>query len=121
MKNEVSFYTKQYHEKQLTNIFHTAPESEDEYEAPPGTAQGSSGSQSAPRSPLPESSQRGIESESGGSADSIAVEQGSVATGSIDGGKVSLFVFKIKHKLIFCSFVMFSHVKTSLNTMLSLT
>lgn len=68
-------------------FYRAAPESEDEYEVPPGTAQGSSGSQSAPRSPLPESSQRGIGSESGGSADSIAVEHGSVATGSIDGGR----------------------------------
>ena len=68
-------------------LFVSAPGSEDEYDVPPGSAQGSSAGHSAPRSPIPAGiAQQGPDSESGGSADSIAVEPGSsVATTSIDG------------------------------------
>ena len=64
--------------------FFSAPGSEDEYEVPPGSAQDSSAGHSAPRSPIPpDSEQRGPASESGGSADSIAVE--ATAAESIEG------------------------------------
>ncbi|XP_031553032.1 E3 ubiquitin-protein ligase UBR4-like isoform X2 [Actinia tenebrosa] len=67
----------------------SAAGSEDEYDAPPSSAQGSSAGHSAPRSPIPPGiAQQGLGSESGGSADSITVEPGSsVATTSIDGDR----------------------------------
>ena len=51
-------------------------DSEDEYEVPPGSAQGSSASHSAPRSPLPSEAvgHVGPEYESGSSVDSATAE-----------------------------------------------
>ena len=51
--------------------------SEDEYEVPPCSAQGSSAGHSAPRSPLPPDTGHGAaEFESGSSVDSVAAEPG---------------------------------------------
>ncbi|EDO26475.1 predicted protein, partial [Nematostella vectensis] len=81
----------------LSDTTASAPGSEDEYDAPPSSAQGSAG-HSAPRSPLPQYvSQTGPGSESGGSADSIAVEPGSsVATASIDGDRGDMSPFFLR-------------------------
>ena len=61
--------------------------SEDEYEVPPCSAQGSSAGHSAPRSPLPpDTGQGGAEFESGSSVDSVAAETGaSMETIVVDG------------------------------------
>ena len=51
--------------------------SEDEYEVPPCSAQGSSAGHSAPRSPLPpDTGQTSAEFESGSSVDSVAADPG---------------------------------------------
>ena len=51
--------------------------SEDEYDVPPCSAQGSSAGHSAPRSPLPhDTGHAGGEFESGSSVDSVAAEPG---------------------------------------------
>jgi hypothetical protein len=80
-------------------LLFTAAGSEDEYDAPPSSAQGSSAGHSAPRSPIPPGiAQQGPGSESGGSADSIAVEPGSsVATTSIDGDRAGIVYLSINH------------------------
>lgn len=60
--------------------------SEDEYEVPPCSAQGSSAGHSAPRSPLPpDTGHRGAEFESGSSVDSVAAETGTSMETVMDG------------------------------------
>ena len=69
------------------NFVVVGPGSEDEYDAPPCSAQGSSAGHSAPRSPLPPDSGHGVaEFESGSSVDSIAAEPASsIETVIVDG------------------------------------
>ena len=61
--------------------------SEDEYDVPPCSAQGSSAGHSAPRSPLPpDTGHGGAEFESGSSLDSVAADTGaSMETIVVDG------------------------------------
>lgn len=60
--------------------------SEDEYEVPPCSAQGSSAGHSAPRSPLPpDTGHGGAEFESGSSVDSVAAETGTSMETVMDG------------------------------------
>ena len=67
--------------------FSSGQGSEDEYEVPPCSAQGSSAGHSAPRSPLPpDTGHGGAEFESGSSVDSVAAETGtSMETVVMDG------------------------------------
>ena len=71
--------------------------SEDEYEVPPCSAQGSSAGHSAPRSPLPpDTGHGGAELESGSSVDSVAAEPGTsmetVVLESEPAGKMGLIL-----------------------------
>ena len=70
--------------------------SEDEYDVPPCSAQGSSAGHSAPRSPLPPDTGHGTtEFESGSSVDSVVAETGtSMETGVVESEQAGKFRFR---------------------------
>ena len=65
------------YQSQYVNILASGQGSEDEYDVPPCSAQGSSAGHSAPRSPLPpDTGHGGAEFESGSSVESVVAEAG---------------------------------------------